>query len=108
MLHFLLATLFGAITAYGLATRQSITPLSSSQIDAFTPYSYYATVAYCAPAQTLAWNCGGMSSIPSGFHQSQRTLANCNANPGFKPVASGGDGNAVQFCKSMRSLLYAL
>ena len=67
MWHCLVAALFGATTAHGLATRHSITPLSSSQIGAFTPYSYYSTVAYCTPAQTLAWNCGGMYSVPSGF-----------------------------------------
>lgn len=25
--------------------------------------------------------------------------ANCNANPDFIPVASGGDGSTVQFCE---------
>ncbi|KAG7094312.1 hypothetical protein E1B28_007914 [Marasmius oreades] len=61
--------------------RQSITILSSSQVASFKPYSFYASAAYCQPANTLAWNCG----------------ANCQANPTFKPVASGGDGNSVQF-----------
>ena len=27
------------------------------------------------------------------------TIAKCDANPGFIPVASGGDGITSQFCK---------
>ncbi|KAF9269337.1 lipase [Marasmius fiardii PR-910] len=61
--------------------RQSITTLSTSQVSAFKPFSFYAAAAYCQPSTTLAWNCG----------------ANCQSNPTFKPVASGGDGDAVQF-----------
>ncbi|KAF9269338.1 alpha/beta-hydrolase [Marasmius fiardii PR-910] len=61
--------------------RQSITTLSTAEISAFKPFSFYAAAAYCQPSTTLAWNCG----------------ANCQANPTFKPVASGGDGDAVQF-----------
>jgi len=64
-----------------LRPRQAITSLSAAQISAFKPYSFYAAAGYCAPATTLAWDCG----------------ANCNANPGFRPVASGGDGDATQF-----------
>ncbi|KDQ26489.1 hypothetical protein PLEOSDRAFT_1044280 [Pleurotus ostreatus PC15] len=64
-----------------LETRQSITVLSSAQISAFKPYSFYASTAYCKPATTKTWTCG----------------ANCNANSGFQPVASGGDGSIVQF-----------
>ncbi|KAF7798692.1 hypothetical protein EIP86_009916 [Pleurotus ostreatoroseus] len=65
-----------------LRTRQSITALSSSQISAFKPYSFFASAGYCQPSATLAWSCG----------------TNCEANPTFKPVASGGDGSSVQFC----------
>ncbi|KAI6149906.1 Alpha/Beta hydrolase protein [Pisolithus tinctorius] len=60
---------------------QGITPLTTSQIDYFTPYTYYASAAFCDPAKVLAWNCG----------------ANCQANPNFHPIASGGDGDAVQY-----------
>ncbi|KAF9269341.1 lipase [Marasmius fiardii PR-910] len=80
-----LATLLVALTAVVASPtpekRQSITTLSSAQVASFKPYSFYASAAYCQPANTLAWNCG----------------ANCQANPTFKPVASGGDGNSVQF-----------
>ncbi|KAK1221310.1 hypothetical protein PQX77_015882 [Marasmius sp. AFHP31] len=61
--------------------RQSITILSSAQVSSYKPYSFFAAAAYCKPANTKAWNCG----------------TNCNARPGFKPVASGGDGGDVQY-----------
>ncbi|GLB41589.1 putative lipase (class 3) [Lyophyllum shimeji] len=70
-----------AVEAPSLEARQSVTTLTAGQVAAYKPYSYYAASAYCQPASTLAWNCGG----------------NCNANPGFKPVASGGNGDSVQF-----------
>ena len=66
-----------------LEARQSITTMSTSQVTAFRPYTHYASAAYCQPASTLAWNCG----------------SNCQANPSFKPIASGGDGSGVQFCQ---------
>ncbi|KAJ8454174.1 hypothetical protein ONZ45_g19406 [Pleurotus djamor] len=64
-----------------IESRASITALSSASINAFKPYSHYASTAYCQPAKTKTWTCG----------------ANCNANSGFKPIASGGDGNKIQF-----------
>ncbi|KAJ7780283.1 lipase [Mycena maculata] len=70
-----------ANAAPSLLGRQAITALSTTQIDVFTPYTYYAAAGYCAPATTLAWDCG----------------TNCEANPGFHPVASGGDGDSTQF-----------
>ncbi|KAF7317835.1 Glycoside hydrolase family 5 protein [Mycena kentingensis (nom. inval.)] len=76
-----LSSLAAAAPAPVLEPRQAITPLSAAQVASFKPYTFYASAAYCAPASTLAWNCG----------------ANCAANPTFTPVASGGDGNGVQF-----------
>ncbi|KAJ7132292.1 lipase [Mycena epipterygia] len=70
-----------ANAAPALLARQAITALTSSQISAFTPYAFYAAAGYCTPATTLAWDCG----------------ADCAANPGFRPIASGGDGDATQF-----------
>ncbi|KAJ6580414.1 lipase [Mycena vulgaris] len=64
-----------------LLARQGITPLSSAQVSAFSPFAWYASAGYCEPASTLAWNCG----------------TNCEANPTFKPVASGGGGGSSQF-----------
>lgn len=64
-----------------LQSRQSITPLSTSTIDALTPYTNYASTGYCTPSTTINWSCG----------------SNCEANPNFIPVASGGDGSSVQY-----------
>jgi hypothetical protein len=82
MLAAILALASFAAAAPSLTARQSITSLSTTQVDSYTPYSFYAAAGYCTPASTLAWDCG----------------TNCNgANPNFKPVASGGDGDSVQF-----------
>ena len=43
--------------------RQSITALSSTQISSFTPFTYFASTAYCNPSTTLNFSCGGMFSI---------------------------------------------
>ena len=77
-----LASALSAFAAPALQTRQSITTLSTSQIEVFKPFTFFASAGYCQPSATLAWNCG----------------ANCEANPTFEPVASGGDGDKVQFC----------
>ncbi|KAF8159295.1 lipase [Crassisporium funariophilum] len=60
---------------------ESIATLSASDIASFKPFTFYASTGYCQPSQTLTWTCG----------------ANCDANPNFQPVASGGDGTDVQF-----------
>ncbi|KAF8893730.1 lipase class 3 family protein [Gymnopilus junonius] len=64
-----------------LSKRQSITALSTSQITSFTPFTWFASAAYCNPSATINWSCG----------------ANCAANSDFIPVASGGDGTDTQF-----------
>jgi hypothetical protein len=64
-----------------LSKRQSITALTSAQINAFTPFTHFASTAYCQPSTTKTWTCG----------------ANCNANADFIPTASGGDGSSTQF-----------
>ncbi|KAN0088317.1 Alpha/Beta hydrolase fold [Tylopilus felleus] len=83
MVSILVATLIGITAVQAsptLVSRQSITGLTTSQIDAFSAYTYFAKAAYCLPSATLSWSCGDA----------------CNHNTGFEPVASGGDGNAVQ------------
>ncbi|KAI0636124.1 lipase [Trametes polyzona] len=61
--------------------RQTISVLTQPQIAAFKPYTHYASTAYCKPNTTLHWDCG----------------SNCQANPTFVPIASGGDGDLTQF-----------
>lgn len=72
-------------TFVSLREEGSITALSTAHITAFRPYTHYASAGYCPPASTLAWDCGH----------------NCQANPSFEPVASGGDGDRTQFCTSL-------
>lgn len=62
-----------------------ITNLTQAHIASFKPYTHYASTAYCQPDTTLSWTCG----------------SNCEANPSFIPVASGGDGVVTQFCKAL-------
>ncbi|KAN0132757.1 alpha/beta-hydrolase [Lactarius tabidus] len=69
--------LAGLVCAQG----QPITPLTDGEIAAFTPFTYFASAAYCDASTTLKWTCG----------------SNCQANPDFVPVASGGDGRKIQY-----------
>lgn len=80
-LAFILSALAIVQASPSLTKRQSVTTLTTAQVDSYTPYTWYASTAYCNPTNTLAWNCG----------------ANCQANPSFEPIASGGDGSDVQF-----------
>lgn len=61
--------------------RQAITTLSPTQVNEFAPFTHFASAAYCQPSTTINWSCG----------------VNCNANPDFQAVASGGDGARFQF-----------
>ncbi|KAJ8518455.1 hypothetical protein ONZ45_g4465 [Pleurotus djamor] len=71
-----------AVAAVYLSLPASATStLSTTDIAALRPYTYYASTGYCRPPDTLSWRCG----------------PNCKANPQFKPVASGGNGNDAQF-----------
>ncbi|KAJ7230654.1 Alpha/Beta hydrolase protein [Mycena pura] len=70
-----------ASAAPSLVARQAITSLTAANIASFKPFTFYAAAAYCSPTSTLAWDCG----------------TNCAANPTFQPIASGGDGDAIQF-----------
>ena len=41
------------------------------------------------------------TSVPWSTHSLPFNQANCEANPDFKPVASGGNGDSVQYCKTL-------
>ncbi|KAI0741773.1 lipase [Daedaleopsis nitida] len=75
------ATLSRAAPTSQFVQREAISALSSAQIASYKQSSFYASAGYCSPSATLAWNCG----------------VNCQANPTFQPLASGGDGSDVQF-----------
>jgi hypothetical protein len=79
--------------------QSSPTALSAAAVAALKPFTHYASTAYCKPATTMTWSCGGESSRNAwfGYLILMLILANCDANPTFKPIASGGDGDDVQF-----------
>ncbi|KAJ7035547.1 lipase, partial [Mycena alexandri] len=60
---------------------EGVTAMSNAQVATYRLYTYFASAGYCPANSTLAWSCG----------------ANCLANPDFKPIASGGDGEFVQY-----------
>ena len=70
-----------------MVCQEAIKPLTPAQVAAFKPYTWYASTAYCNASSTKAWNCG----------------ENCDSNPTFRPVDSGGDGNETQFCEYQTS-----
>ncbi|KAI9440880.1 lipase class 3 family protein [Lactarius indigo] len=75
------ALVFARLTHAAAVKRQDITPLSTTQISSFAPFTHFASTAYCNPSTTTNWTCG----------------ANCQENSDFVPTASGGDGDATQF-----------
>jgi hypothetical protein len=89
-----------ATRASPVLERAARTPslLSADAIAAFTPFSYYATAAYCTPTSLLAWDCGSASICSIRRRRSSSSTANCEENPGFQPVAAGGDGNGIPHC----------
>ncbi len=56
---FLIFHLARRAAASVIIERQSITTLTSAQVEAFKPYTQYAAAAYCPPSKTLSWTCGG-------------------------------------------------
>lgn len=49
----------GAWAAPSIERRQAITTLTTAQIAAFKPFSFFAASAYCNPSVTRTWTCGG-------------------------------------------------
>ena len=39
------------------------TTLTTSQINEFTPFTHFASTAYCDPDTTVDWTCGGKISL---------------------------------------------
>ncbi|KAI9458357.1 lipase class 3 family protein [Lactarius psammicola] len=75
------ALVLAGLVRAAVVKRQEITPLSSSQISSYAPFTHFASTAYCNPSTTGNWSCG----------------ANCQENPDFESVASGGNGDGTQF-----------
>ncbi|KAF8825526.1 hypothetical protein HHX47_DHR6000298 [Lentinula edodes] len=84
----------------GIQARTAITTLTTAQIEVYKPYTYYASAGYCSPTTTINWSCGSARPTSSFCVRGELILslaANCEANPTFVPVASGGDGDSIQF-----------
>jgi len=47
----------------GHVKRQAVTTLTASQINEFTPFTNFASTAYCEPDTTASWTCGGKISL---------------------------------------------
>ena len=45
------------------AASPSITPLNSSQVSSFKPFTHFASTAYCNPTTTVDWSCNGISFL---------------------------------------------
>jgi len=43
----------------GHVKRQAVAALTTSQINEFTPFTNFASTAYCDPGTTADWSCGG-------------------------------------------------
>ena len=71
-----------------LPRQNAITPLTPAEVAAFKPYTWYAATVACQLSDIMDWNCG----------------EKCDANPTFKPIATGGDGDLTQFCLSFSSV----
>ncbi|KAJ7173675.1 Alpha/Beta hydrolase protein [Mycena filopes] len=80
-----LASLFvagHAVPAPGVPrAHEGVTAVPNAQVATYRPYTFFASAGYCPGNSTLAWSCG----------------ANCLAHPDFKPIASGGDGEFIQY-----------
>ncbi|PFH50962.1 hypothetical protein AMATHDRAFT_3474 [Amanita thiersii Skay4041] len=61
--------------------RGSTSKLNTTEVAAYEPYTYFASIAGCEPSLTRDWTCG----------------AKCEKLSNFVPVASGGDGGRVQW-----------
>lgn len=60
--------------------------LPPDEIAEFRPYTWFAATTACNISDIMTWTCG----------------KNCDANPTFIPIDTGGDGNDTQFCMCSR------
>ena len=86
------------------AAPPSIIPLSSAQVSSYKPFTLFASAAYCKLDTTINWSCNGTSFFWLWNGRGHRTfiastMADCKANSDFIPVASGGNGASVQYCR---------
>jgi hypothetical protein len=98
-----LFVLSGQVFAAPLAN-QAITAISAAQVTAYRPYTFFASAGYCVANAALSWSCGGSCVFLFFNHTAvDYVAANCLANPDFQPIASGGDGEFIQYCEYTQS-----
>ncbi|EJT98310.1 lipase [Dacryopinax primogenitus] len=56
-----------------------VTPLSTAQISAITPFAWMTNAAYCSYSAVMSWSCGSA----------------CQALPGMEVILTGGDNGAT-------------
>ncbi len=81
------------------------TKLSAEQLASYSPFTQFARAAYCPSTKIIPWECGGTSysswQLTSIRLRLMRTSTEaCAANADFRPSLIGGDGNAIQLCRS--------
>jgi hypothetical protein len=58
----LMLTSMPSVSAHPLAVqslqRRSVTTLSQSELDSFSPYTHFATIPYCPTSVISSWTCG--------------------------------------------------
>lgn len=66
----------------------SFTTLSTDQITAFRPFSFYAAAAYCSPSTVLASSCGGTFEFNIGQRGRSRYLSELLCEPDIPAIGS--------------------
>jgi len=82
MSSIVLALILGA----AVSNAQSITALTTSQIDSYNSYTYYASAGYCTNTQTLAWDCGSACSLASTQADDLADDSDISKQPTAKPT----------------------
>ena len=99
----LLSLVLSAVITAQPLDNPAITPLSTTEVNDFNSYTYFASAAYSPPSEIDTWSCGGKSSaylkvtLNNPFNKPE---AACRNNSDFKYVASGGNGDTIQYCAS--------
>ena len=97
------AVMLVSTVAHAKLSGRDATPLSSSDIERYTPYAELARAAYCL-GDSDTWDYGGGPSDSFGGRQEvakSHVADACAANDDFELYGSGGDGTANSpYCTS--------
>ncbi|KAG8686144.1 hypothetical protein FRC09_014318 [Ceratobasidium sp. 395] len=89
----LFALVAGVLSAPSIERRLlsgPVTPLSTTQVDDYIPYCWFAAATYCPQPSQASWSCS---------HLLKDVEESCQADPvkDFVVYKSGGDGGKIQF-----------